>query len=161
MINVGQSGMTSTDFNSWLTNNPLEICYPLATPQTYTITPTQVALLTGQINLWADTGDVTVEYGADPNKLVNPTQQTARPLIRVFGYGTLTVGSDVITIASNNYDHIDIDSEIMDCFCGATNCNSLVSFSTHEFPVLPPGITTITYSGNITKVQVEPRWWTA
>ena len=127
----------------------------------YSLTGVSVSVLDGINNIWADTGDVTVEYGADPNKLANPTQQTARPLIRVFGYGTLTVGSDVITIASNNYDHIDIDAEIMDCFCGSTNCNSLVSFSTHEFPVLPPGVTTITYSGNITKVQVEPRWWTA
>lgn len=93
--------------------------------------------------------------------LNNPTMQIARPLIRVYGYGSLTVGADNITIASHAYTYVDIDSEIMDCYYGATNCNSLVSFASHEFPVLPAGETKITYSGSITKVEIAPRWWRA
>ena len=44
----------------------VQLVYELATPQTYQLTPTQVALLLGQNNIWADTGDVqSVEYQAD------------------------------------------------------------------------------------------------
>lgn len=39
--------------------------YELATPQTYQLTPTQIDSLLGRNNVWADSGDVTVEYIAD------------------------------------------------------------------------------------------------
>ena len=135
------------------------VCYKLATPQTYQLTPAEVEALLGKNCIWSDAGDVTVEYGIDPTCIVNPTQQTALPVIRVYGYGTLTVGSETITIAQHANAYIDIDCEIMDCYCGAVNCNSLVSFSSHEFPKLPAGVTHIAYSGNITKVEVTPNWW--
>lgn len=43
----------------------LYICYELATPLTYQLTPTQVTTLLGTNNVWADTGDTAVEYIAD------------------------------------------------------------------------------------------------
>lgn len=39
--------------------------FELATNQTYQLTPTDVALLLGDNNVWADTGDSTVTYRAD------------------------------------------------------------------------------------------------
>ena len=91
--------------------------------------------------------------------LLNPTFRKARPLIRVYGYGTLGVGSVTVTITQHSYTYIDIDCDMMDCYYGATNCNSLVTFSGNDFPVLPYGKTGITYSGNITRVDVTPRYW--
>ena len=52
-----------TDVDSWkayLSQNPLQICYELATPQTYQLSPTEVTLLMGDNNIWADTGDTSV-----------------------------------------------------------------------------------------------------
>lgn len=46
--------------------------YPLATPITIPLTATQISLLKGQNTLWADTGDVDVEYiatGGEGGKL--------------------------------------------------------------------------------------------
>jgi len=43
----------------------VQLCYELATPQTYQLTETDIALLQGQNNVWADTGDVEVTYKAD------------------------------------------------------------------------------------------------
>ena len=42
-----------------------QIVYTLATPITYTLTPQQMTLLLGENHIWADTGDVTVDYRAD------------------------------------------------------------------------------------------------
>lgn len=140
---------------------PVTFLWELATPQTYQLTPAQVEALLGVNYVWADAGDVTLQYGTSPFAMVNPTQQTARPLIRVYGYGTLVVGDCTVTIASHAYTYIDIDCEIMDCHYGTTNCNSLMSFSTHEFPTFPPGVTWISFNNTITKVEVEPDWWRA
>ena len=149
---------TVSAFNSWITTNGYYIVYPLATPQTIQLTPQQVALLVGTNNVWSDSGDVTVEVGTNPNMLVNPTLFASKPLIRVTGYGTLTVGSDVVTIAQN-FAYVDIDSEVGDCYHGTDNANASVSFQQNDFPELAPGATGIAYSGHITKVEITPRWW--
>ena len=46
-----------TTFENSLTNDDI-IVYDLATPQTYQLTPTQIATLLGENNVWADTGPV-------------------------------------------------------------------------------------------------------
>ena len=47
-----------------------EVCYDLATPVTYQLTPTEVKSIFGQNNIYADTGDATVEYRADTSAYV-------------------------------------------------------------------------------------------
>ena len=42
-----------------------QICYELSAPQTVQLTPEQVSTLAGSNNVWADTGDVTLEYRAN------------------------------------------------------------------------------------------------
>ena len=88
----------------------------------------------------------------------NPTAFASRPLIRTVGSGTLSVGGVTVTIAANTKTYIDIDCDMMDCFSGSDNCNSLVTFSGNDFPTLPAGTSAITYSG-LTSVTVTPRWW--
>jgi hypothetical protein len=43
------------------------LCYTLATPQTYTLTPTEVKTLLGENRIYASAGQVTVQYRADFN----------------------------------------------------------------------------------------------
>ena len=107
---------------------------------------------------WLTSGETPVSV-ANGDTLTNPTPMPARLLIRVSGYGELTVGDVMVTVAENNYTHIDIDCEMMDCFSGDANCNSLVSFSGNDFPVLPAGETGIAYDSTITSCQITPRWW--
>ena len=48
----------------------VQLVYELATPVTYQLTPTKVKSLLGQNNIWADTGDTTVEYRADTSAYI-------------------------------------------------------------------------------------------
>lgn len=57
---------------TYLASNPLQICYPLAEPQTYQLTPTEVNTLLGENNVWSDNGDIKVEYW---EKMPNETIQ--------------------------------------------------------------------------------------
>lgn len=87
--------------------------------------------------------------------LTNPTQNNARPVIRVngSGAGTLTVGNNTIALTDCN---IYIDSELQSAFLGTTNKNNAM---TGEFPILPPGETGISWTGGITSILIAPRWF--
>lgn len=91
--------------------------------------------------------------------ITNPTVFQSQPLLRVYGSGQLTVNSNVITIESNNYAYIDIDCELMDCYNGSSNANSLVSFNYNNFPKLNSGTNSISFTSGITKVVITPNWW--
>ena len=60
-----------SEFLSWIEQNPITLVYPLATPQTYQLDPTEVDLLLGQNNVWTDCGSVEVTYKADIERWVN------------------------------------------------------------------------------------------
>ena len=90
--------------------------------------------------------------------LMNPTVHEALPIIRVYGSsGTLIVGNNVVQLL-NIDEYVDIDSEIQNTYKGINNCNSNMI---GDFPTLQAGETGIRFEGNITKIQITPRWWFA
>lgn len=92
--------------------------------------------------------------------ITNPTFYTAKPLIRVYGAGTLMVGSVSITIAANPFDYIDIDSDMQSCFSGASSAGNYVTIPGLAYPTLPSGTTGVTKTSGISRVEITPRWWT-
>ena len=45
--------------------NPIQVCYALATPIVYNFTAGQIKSVLGENNVWAETGDITLKYAAD------------------------------------------------------------------------------------------------
>lgn len=88
----------------------------------------------------------------------NPTDFPSRPLIRVYGNGTLTFADVSITIAGAT-TYTDIDCEAMECFEGSTSRNANVSFGGNDYPVLAPGSNSFTLGSGITQLRITPRWW--
>ena len=109
----------------------------------------------GWNTVYADDGQVTVVV-AKPFGIANPTLFDSSPLFRVYGTGTLYAGGSGITV-TGSYPYIDIDTEIADCYYGATNANSKVTIS-GDFPKLGPGMNYFRYTG-FRAVEVTPRWW--
>ena len=60
---VDSTYSTVSELKSALSNVP--IIFELATPTEITLTPTEVKSLLGANNIWADTGNVNLEYRAD------------------------------------------------------------------------------------------------
>lgn len=60
----------------------LELVYPLATPQTYTLTPQQIDTLLGDNNVWADSGDVEITYHTDTLGIYNKIYINGSPYFR-------------------------------------------------------------------------------
>ena len=88
----------------------------------------------------------------------NPTIYDAKPLLRIYGRGRLTVGDEQVTVTEND-SFIDLDCELEDAFRDTVNLNGCIELSSGDFPVLKPGSTSITFGSGITKVELIPRWW--
>lgn len=108
---------------------------------------------------WLKSGE-DVHSCTDSLVLVNPELTIAKPLIRVYGEGTLTINGNEITVAypsGQNPEYIDIDSEIEDVYKGQENHNSAVTLPDRHFPVLLPGENEIVCDG--LTCEITPRWW--
>ena len=103
-------------------------------------------------------GEAPVTF-TSAGRILNPTSLSSKPLIRVYGYGSVGIGNETITISSNSNAYIDIDCDMLNCYCGTVNCNGYVSLNSDEFPVLVPGPNDINFEGHISKVVITPRWW--
>ena len=60
---------SAVDFKTAMSG--VQLVYELVTPQTYTLTPTQISTLLGENNVWADAGAVEVTYRKDINIVID------------------------------------------------------------------------------------------
>ncbi len=88
--------------------------YELATPTTYQLDPQTVSVLRGTNNVWADSGSVTVEIGADPRFVFNPTRFDAQPILEIEGYGNIDLNGYNIEI-----ENVPVGDVILDGFNSA------------------------------------------
>ena len=103
-------------------------------------------------------GENEIEITSSGATIHNPTYTSAKPLVRVYGTGTIAIGDQTIKINSS-YGYTDIDCEIMDAFYGSSNCNNKITLQSGSFFTLEPGDNGITFTSGITKVIITPRWW--
>ena len=163
-LRIGFSAYGTTDlatFKTWLSNNPVQVVRKLATPLTYQLTATQVALLLGTNNIWSNTGDIQIEYGKGGNTLFNPTLFNSRPLIELTGAGTLGINNYIITITGSGKLYIDCDTMEAYTITGGivTSANNRVSLNTTDYPVLRSGMNNLSVGTGISNVKITPRWW--
>ncbi|WP_271814489.1 phage tail protein [Clostridium beijerinckii] len=80
----------------------------------------------------------------------------SKPLVKIYGSGNITfsIGGKSFTI-NNVVDYVVVDSEIKECYKDSTNKGRDMA---GDWPVLPIGLNTISWTGNITKVEITPRW---
>lgn len=60
LVNMGFTSVA--ELKSYLATSPMTVTYPLFTPSTYQLTPTEIRTLLGQNNIWADTGNIEVKF---------------------------------------------------------------------------------------------------
>lgn len=101
------------------------------------------------------TGDDVIEVTSSGATIKNPTRFNAKPLIRAYGTGSMTINGATLAISSANI-YTDLDCDIQEAYKGSTNCNGNVS---GDFPELVPGSNTITFSG-FSKLEITPHWYT-
>lgn len=131
-----------------------------------------VKTLPPKTGAWLKSGLFTITFDAKPQvflvegeraitftksgTIFNSTLQDAKPLLRVYGSGTLGIGN-INIIINTTYPYIDIDCDVMDAVYDGNNANAMITLS--EFPVLKSGLNNIALGTGITRVEVTPRWW--
>ena len=110
------------------------------------------------------TGKTPIEFSSSPAAIINPTAFSSKPLIFVErsadGDGTITVGGTLFTITGIPASGLYIDCEEMYCYDGnGENMNSHVVSGTSEFATLPPGSSSVSFTGNVQTVTITPRWF--
>ena len=96
-------------------------------------------------------------------RITNPTAQEAKPLLRVYGTGTFTIGSTSMQITAAN-SYTDIDCDICECYRDtmADNRNASVKLLSGEFPSLLEGDNGVTLGSGISRIIITPspsRMW--
>lgn len=89
--------------------------------------------------------------------ILNPTVFPSKPLIRVYGKGTVTVGTNVFVINAAGTEFIEIDTDSKQAYEGTANRNS--NIKVNQWGSLSSGNNTIILGTGITKVTVKPRWY--
>ena len=100
---------------------------------------------------------ISKAYTNSPVTLTNPGTYFSQPLIKIKGTGTvvLTVNNVGITL-KNLTDEIILDSELGEAYKGlTTNMNENMS---GPFPLFVPGINKISWTGAVTKIEIDERW---
>lgn len=88
--------------------------------------------------------------------LENPGNVPSEPVITVTGTGeiTLMVGTTIIELSDINGE-ITIDSQLQEAYNRTASMNSCMS---GDFPVLQPGASTVSWSGNVSSIKIKPNW---
>ena len=145
--------VTTAMVDQYFVDNPTQVCYELATPLTYQLTPQEIEVLVGENNVWTSSGPVSVTVEAPfVGTVTNPTPFEARPMLEVSGVGEITINGKTIQILESVSD-FDIDCESME----AEDNSKIYCMG---FPDLSGGDNEIVGDGSITALTVTPRWWT-
>lgn len=98
----------------------------------------------------------TIELTA-PTLVINHGTVYSQPTITIYGGGdiSLMINGDIFPMYSVE-GSITIDSEMMEVFKGNANQNS--KYGGESFPRLEAGKNTVSWTGNVEKVVIEPRW---
>lgn len=92
-----------------------------------------------------------------PSTLYNAELYSSSPYFKITGSGTvtLTVNNDSFTFSEVD-EYIEVDSDIMNAYKGTLLQNNKMSGT--AFPTLLPGNNNISWVGNVTSIEIVPRW---
>lgn len=87
--------------------------------------------------------------------ITNPGNVFSEPVITVYGSGevTLMVGMTITELEIT--DSITLDTPLMEAYSGGTSMNNRMS---GDFPTLLPGQNAVSWTGNLSRVVVQPNW---
>ena len=88
--------------------------------------------------------------------ITNPGSVFSEPVITIYGSGeiTLMVGMTIVELDGIT-DSITLDTTLMEAYKDTSSMNGCMS---GNFPTLLPGQNAISWTGNVTKIVIQPNW---
>lgn len=119
----------------------------------------------------------SVNFSLDPfiflsegNDLLEITQATSicntrsnlesEPYLKVYGSGDITIKINNFNLILKGVENfIEIDSKAMNCYKTVNNIKKNANSKMYsQFPILPIGESNISWTGNVSKIEIKPRW---
>lgn len=89
-------------------------------------------------------------------KIFNIGSYESEPYIKIYGSGNVTLNiNDKETILKSINEYIEIDTEIKETH---KNYESMNDKKVGDYPVFKIGENSISWTGSVTRVEIEPRW---
>ncbi|EAC9697734.1 phage tail protein, partial [Listeria monocytogenes] len=87
------------------------------------------------------------------------------PKLKIYGNGNINIfinNRKTTFLNVENVIEIDSDPDVMEVFKEESGVliNQHQKFVRQNFPILDPGFNDISWNGNVTKIELEPRWQT-
>lgn len=125
---------------------------------------------------WLKSGEVKIDHSfasysseADSITVMNPTQQSAKPLIRLqsMAVAYININNIMMKITPTSATAMIIDCELQEAYNENTGAsrNSELELSDGVFPTLDAGLNTVTLTGTgsgmmqASFMRITPRWW--
>ena len=105
---------------------------------------------------WYAEAVTPITLTASGGTITNPRNVPSEPIITVYGSGeiTLMVGLTIVELEGVS-GSITLDTPLMEAYSGTTSMNDKMS---GDFPTLEPGMNAVSWSGNVTNIEVRPNW---
>ena len=87
--------------------------------------------------------------------ITNPGSMASEPLITVYGSGEITLMVGMTITELEIADKITLDTPLMEAYVGTTSMNNCMN---GDFPLLLPGKNAVSWSGNVSRVEIQPNW---
>ncbi len=96
----------------------------------------------------------------EDTEIYNKGTEKSEPVITVYGSGDITLFvNDNEYVLEGIEDYITIDSSNMEVYKDSVELNSQNNkYKSRDFPVFNIGFNSISFSGNVSKIEIEPEW---
>lgn len=89
--------------------------------------------------------------------IINPEAFKAKPYIKIYGNGNIYLFINNNAFGFKNVsEYIEIDSEILNAYKGSELQN--LKMTSVDFPTFFPGKNNISFVGDVSKIEIIPRW---
>ena len=110
-------------------------------------------------------GERAIEFNK-PQKIYNPERYESYPSIKVYGQGNISIFINNRETKLKNIENtiiIDSNEDVMEVY--KENNGELINLhdnfvGSQNFPYLDSGMNQISWNGNVSKIEIEPRWQT-
>ncbi|EJE7236686.1 phage tail family protein [Clostridium botulinum] len=91
-----------------------------------------------------------------PISIYNEGTYKSQPYLKIFGTEEIILNiNDKIIKLKNVNNYIELNSEIQECYRDTLNCNNDMQ---GEFPIFKVGENKISWTGNVSKIEITPNW---
>lgn len=104
---------------------------------------------------WYQAGVEPITLTTSGTFITNPGSVFSEPVITVYGSSEVTLMVGMTITEMDITGSITLDTPLMEAYSGSTSMNNRMS---GDFPTLLPGQNAVSWTGNVSRLVIQPNW---